>query len=132
MAQSAATPAGCADRLAADLDRQSFIGPDGGAGQAELDRWVRDSAAAFKAAASRLCTEGKLSPTELAPFKKLLIQYGGGADSAAIWVDEARPDAIILQYVFSPGSPAPSGDEVREALICWNDPDRPVCQERLP
>lgn len=131
--QSAPAPlAGCADKLIVDADRDSFLGAGIGAGQADIDRWSREGGAAFKAAAARLCAEGKLPPAELAPFGQLLIQYGGGADSAAIWVDDARPSAIILQYAFFPGSPAPSVDEVGEALTCWSDPDRPVCMERMP
>lgn len=125
-------PAGCADSLVADFDRDSFSGPDVDAGQAELDRWTRDSATAFKAAAAKLCGQGKLTPSDLAPFKQLLVQYGGGADSAAIWVDDARPAAIILQYAYFPGSPAPPVEEVEVALSCWQDPDTPACLERLP
>ena len=125
-------PAGCADGLTVELDRQSFSAAGLGVGQAELDRWGRDSAAAFKAAAAQLCTQGKLAPADLAAFKRLLIQYAGGADSAAIWVDDTSPSAIILQYAFYPGAPAPSTGEAGEALACWGDPDTPACLERLP
>jgi hypothetical protein len=129
---ASAQPAGCADSLTVELGRQSFSAAGLGSGEAELERWGRDSAVAFKGAAAQLCAQGRMAPADFAPFKHLLVQYGGGADSAAIWVDDARPAAIILQYAFYPGEPAPSTEEARTALACWHNPDTPACMERLP
>jgi hypothetical protein len=123
---------GCSEELAVDLDLESFRAAGIEAGPAELDRWRDGAGANFKAAGNALCAGGHVDPELLLGAKRLLVQYGAGADSAAVWQDEAKPDAVILQYAFSTGSPGPNQADVRDGIICWNDPNEARCAERLP
>ncbi len=128
---TAASPAGCAAHLSVGLDGKSFDAAQLGEAPSERARWRDQSAAAFKRAANSLCA-GEMDRSRLANFKALLIQYGGGADSTAVWHDGDRPETLILQYDFSPGAPAPDQADVRDGLICWNDPNAPICPDRMP
>ena len=123
-------PDGCTRQLAVEIDQASFEQPGVVAGPAELARWGEDAGNVFKSAGNALCEEGKIDTQLFHGAKTLLVQYGGGADSAAVWQDEAKPDAVILQYAFSIGSPGPGHADVRDGIICWNNPNEARCAER--
>lgn len=128
-----ATAASCGDGLAASADDESFVAAGIGASAADKARWTREGADAFKAAAAALCGSKKLDPAELAPKRRLLIQYGGGADSAAVYEPEDNGrETIILQYAYWPGAAGPSKEDVSGAIQCWSDPQLDMCAEREP
>ena len=125
--------AGCADALEARLDEDSFAGTGINASASDMAHWKAQGSDAFKAAAAALCRSRKLDPAELAAKRVLLIQYGGGADSAAVYEPEENGrETVILQYAYYPGHPGPAADDVSQAIECWSDPELEMCAEREP
>ena len=76
----------------------------------------------FAAAARRLCTGGVLRPTDLARFRKLIVQNGEGATEPLIYrTPEMAPGIYVFQYAFQDGDP-PDAAAFEQALRCWKRP----------
>ena len=120
----------CAEPLSVELDDRSFPA-DFEASAAERAAWAKQGGEAFKQAAADLC---RTKPGAFAGKHRLLVQYGGGADSAAVYVPEGAKHAIALQYAFFPGEAGPTQKDIADALLCWSDPDgnAEMCAGREP
>jgi hypothetical protein len=81
----------------------------------------------FTAAARRLCGAGVLRQSDLARFRKLVVQNGEGATEALIYRDETMErGTFVFQFAFQNGGP-PTAVEFERALRCWKRPQAPGC-----
>lgn len=83
----------------------------------------------FAAAARRLCAAGVLRPTDLARFRRLVVQNGEGATEPLIYRTPGMPPFTwVFQFAFQDGGPPPVADFER-ALKCWKYPKKAGCYE---
>ena len=134
---------GCAASVRAEVDRHSFANGLGDQSPSEprLEILRGQAEVLFKTVAGDMCASGQIDPAALAPIRRLLIQYGGGADNTAIYTDPEihEADVLVFQYVFAAGDEAgtlsvPEGEDLRDGLLCHFRPEanEAMCAERMP
>ena len=133
----------CAVSVRSEVDRRSFASGlgDPGPSEARLEILRGEAEVLFKTVAGEMCASGQIDPASLAPIRRLLIQYGGGADNTAIYTDPEmhEADVLVFQYVFAAGDEAgtlsvPAGEDLRDGLLCHFRPEanEAMCAERMP
>ena len=130
--------ASCAAALTVEV-AEPFGSPDTSFG-ADHEALRSEAGDLFKAVAGRMCAAGLISPASMAPYRRLLIQYGGGADNTAIYADPEQfgRDTLLFQYAFEAGDDGkfmlPDENDVYEGLLCHLAAvaNEEMCNDRLP
>lgn len=124
----AAPPAkACTISVVTSVDRESFARAGHRSGPARLESLNALTRDRFTAAARRLCAARVLTPSDLARFRRLVVQNGEGATEPLIYREEGSGrDLLTFQYAFQNGGP-PGPAEFEQALRCWKRPQGPGC-----
>jgi len=123
----AASPS-CTPSLTASADG-SFAQAGWNSTPARLSRLAALTRDRFAAAARRLCAAGVLKPTDVARFRRLVVQNGEGATEPLVYQDPPMgPSVFIFQFAFQDGGP-PEPAAFEQALRCWKYPKRAGCGE---
>ncbi|HWT13241.1 MAG TPA: hypothetical protein VN231_10850 [Allosphingosinicella sp.] len=100
-----------------------------------LEAFRQAAGAAFAAAADAACAAGEVDPARLRGLRRLVVQSASGATESAFYEDRESvgAGALVFQYVFLEADiDIPDAADLRAVLVCWADPDRPSCADRLP
>jgi hypothetical protein len=128
-----AAPAGCADRIAFDLDPRSFAsnGAGGTFPAARLAAFRTRAARAFTAAADELCARRALPAGKVAALRRVVIQSASGASETTLYrAREFGPASLVFQYAFVEADLAvPDKSDIQLGLRCWADPRRKECED---
>ena len=133
---------GCAQLVRAEIDAGSFAAALGdlAPSAAQLETLRGQAERLFRMVAGEMCASGEIDAAAMAPIRRLLVQYGGGADNTAIYTDPEvhEADVLVFQYVFA-GDEAgtlsvPEAADLREGLLCHFRPqaNEAMCAERTP
>ena len=141
--EAAAEPSqGCAEVVRAEIDAGSFAAAlgDGAPSAAQLETLRGQAERLFRMVAGEMCASGEIDAAAVAPIRRLLVQYGGGADNTAIYTDPEvhEADVLVFQYVFA-GDEAgtlsvPEAADLKEGLLCHFRPqaNQAMCAGRTP